>query len=119
MLSFGQWYGNKSGKSTVLQVGVFFKMYSCSRYKFIYEVFLLVFNRFYLGRAPFLLIFDLDILKQVLVKEFDSFMDRPVNTLLLCMICALSSAWSDCCSVIVLLYIQFGVRLLSCFCLYL
>ena len=36
-------------------------------------------NRFYFGIAPQLVIFDLDILKQVLVKEFDSFMDRPVS----------------------------------------
>ncbi|XP_064394654.1 cytochrome P450 3A24-like [Halichondria panicea] len=33
---------------------------------------------FYFGIAPQLVIFDLDILKQVLVKEFDSFMDRPI-----------------------------------------
>ncbi len=37
-------------------------------------------HRFYFGIDPQLVIFDLDILKQVLVKEFDSFMDRPVSS---------------------------------------
>ncbi len=41
---------------------------------------LYIIHRFYFGIDPQLVIFDLDILKQVLVKEFDSFMDRPVST---------------------------------------
>ena len=35
--------------------------------------------RFYLGTVPWLVVSDLDMLKQILVKEFDSFADRPVS----------------------------------------
>lgn len=34
---------------------------------------------FYFGASPELLVSDLDILKDVMVKDFDSFMDRPVR----------------------------------------
>ncbi len=35
-----------------------------------------------MGVAPWLVVADLDMLKQILVKEFDSFADRPVSVLL-------------------------------------
>ena len=34
--------------------------------------------RFYLGQTPTVLISDLDLLKEVMVKHFDHFHDRPV-----------------------------------------
>ena len=37
---------------------------------------------FYLGQQPEILITDLDILKEILVKDFNKFMDRPVSLLL-------------------------------------
>ena len=39
----------------------------------------LLFNRFYIGSMPMLKVTDVDMLKQILVKEFDSFSDRPVS----------------------------------------
>ena len=38
-----------------------------------------LFCRFYTGRRPAIMIADLEMLKLVLVKEFDSFTDRPVT----------------------------------------
>ena len=35
--------------------------------------------RFYIGQKPNVLITDLDILKQIMVKEFDNFMDHEVG----------------------------------------
>ena len=35
--------------------------------------------RLFTGQTPFILLTDLDIMKQVMVKEFDSFPDRPVS----------------------------------------
>ena len=35
--------------------------------------------RFYVGQAPNVLIADLDILKQIMVKDFDSFTDHAVS----------------------------------------
>ena len=36
-------------------------------------------NRFYVGKKPQILISDLDILKQIMVKEFDNFSDHSVS----------------------------------------
>ena len=37
--------------------------------------------RFYLGRTPCILLRDPELIKQVTVKEFDSFIDRPVSVI--------------------------------------
>ena len=34
---------------------------------------------FYIGQRPHVLITDLEILKDILVKDFNNFMDRPVS----------------------------------------
>lgn len=36
-------------------------------------------GRYYIGRKPRILITDLDILKQIMVKDFDNFSDRVVR----------------------------------------
>ena len=36
---------------------------------------------FYVGQKPYIMIADLDILKHILVKDFNSFIDRPVSTM--------------------------------------
>ena len=41
-----------------------------------YNIF--VINRFYLGRTPTYFIADADLLKQILVKEFTKFPNRPL-----------------------------------------
>ena len=38
-----------------------------------------LFYRFYVGRRPSIMIVDLEMLKLILVKEFDAFTDRPVT----------------------------------------
>ena len=35
--------------------------------------------RFYVGRTPQILVADVDMLKQILVKDFNNFMDYPVS----------------------------------------
>ena len=35
---------------------------------------------FYLGQVPRILITDLDMLKEILVKDLNKFMDRPVSS---------------------------------------
>ena len=37
--------------------------------------------RFYIGRQPCLMVTDVEMLKEILVKQFDCFMDRPVSLL--------------------------------------
>ena len=36
---------------------------------------------YYIGQKPYIMITDVDMLKQILVKDFNNFMDRPVSTL--------------------------------------
>ena len=36
--------------------------------------------RFYIGKKPHVLITDLDMLKQIMVKDFDNFSDHSVST---------------------------------------
>ena len=36
-------------------------------------------RRFYLGKAPCMMVADLDMIKQITVKEFDSFVNRVVS----------------------------------------
>ena len=38
--------------------------------------------RFYRGKRPIMMVADLEILKQVTVKEFNSFVDREVSKIL-------------------------------------
>ena len=38
-----------------------------------------IIGRYYNGHMPMLAVTDVDMLKQILVKEFDAFMDRPVS----------------------------------------
>ena len=38
--------------------------------------------RYYVGQQPRVLVADIDALKHIMVKEFDSFVDRPVSILL-------------------------------------
>jgi len=38
-------------------------------------------SRFYVGQRPYLLVADLEMVKQVTVKEFNSFVDREVSNL--------------------------------------
>ncbi len=40
-------------------------------------------DRFYIGKAPYILITDLDMLKQIFVKDFNNFMDHAVRLILL------------------------------------
>ena len=47
------------------------------------HIFLLAY-RYYNGHMPVLSVTDVDMLKQILVKDFDIFMDRPVRILLIC-----------------------------------
>ena len=42
-------------------------------------------NRFYVGQEPHILVTDLDMLKQILVKDFNNFMDHAVSVLSLVM----------------------------------
>ena len=35
--------------------------------------------RYYVGQTPQILIADVDMLKQILIKDFNNFMDQPVN----------------------------------------
>ena len=49
---------------------------------FITAIFLL--NSSYLFREPFLVVGDLDMVKEILVKEFPKFHDRKVLNLCLC-----------------------------------
>ena len=37
--------------------------------------------RFYLGQKPHVLVTDLDMLKQIMVKDFNNFMDHEVSML--------------------------------------
>ena len=37
-------------------------------------------HRYYLGRSPQIMISDLDILKQIMVKDFDNFADHAVSS---------------------------------------
>ena len=59
--------------------------YACTLYSYwsdgIYNgYFTYLFNdRFYTGQQPNIMITDLDMLKQIMVKEFDSFMDHEVH----------------------------------------
>lgn len=48
---------------------------TCSAINYI----VLTLGRYYNGHMPMLCVTDVDILKQILVKEFDAFMDRPVS----------------------------------------
>ena len=41
----------------------------------------MVLCRFYVGQMPHVLIADVDMLKQLLVKDFDNFMDQTVSQL--------------------------------------
>ena len=45
------------------------------------------YSRFYIGRAPYVLITDLDMLKQILVKDFNNYMDHAVWIEQLCVGC--------------------------------
>ena len=36
-------------------------------------------HRFYVGQTPQILVADVDMLKQILVKDFNNFMDYPVS----------------------------------------
>ena len=36
---------------------------------------------FYIGQKPYITITDMDMLKQILVKDFNNFMDRTVSTI--------------------------------------
>ena len=44
-----------------------------------YIIHLCVKCRFYIGQRPHILIADLDILKQIMVKDFDNFTDHAVS----------------------------------------
>ena len=37
--------------------------------------------RFYIGQKPYITITDMDMLKQILVKDFNNFMDRTVSAI--------------------------------------
>lgn len=49
------------------------RVYACMCYDFIH------YCRWYLGARPVLFIADIEMLKVILVKEFDSFVDREVS----------------------------------------
>ena len=40
---------------------------------------LLNFYRYYVGSQPYMLVSDLDMLKQIMIKDFDNFTDRLVR----------------------------------------
>ena len=55
----------------------------CGGYLILF-ILVLTHGRIYFGTTPFLLITDLDMIRDVTVKQFDKFVDRAVSLLIVC-----------------------------------
>ena len=62
--------------------------------------------RFYRGKRPIMMVADLEILKQVTVKEFNSFVDREVSKILE----LFSGSTRACCILGLVLFLGLGTR---------
>ena len=53
-------------------------VYSYTQHESSHALYLAISYRYYIGQKPHILVTDLDMLKQILVKDFNNFVDREV-----------------------------------------